>query len=327
MSPPAPRRATTASDRDGTHATVFGLDVRAHRRLPFLDGVRTMPTGHRLELVAHDCEPAAFDWPVSGVLICSREQSGLPIFRIEAHPDEGYLMWGRAGGSYLLSTDARRLRCAVGELPSNTWERFLIGQVLPFAALVSGLEIFHASAVVREGAAVAFAGPSGAGKTSLALALCERGARFLADDVLALEARTGELVTHPGTPLAGIDRCEARRRCEAGCALHGELMLSNGREHVVRVTTSTEEVPLGALFFLERRSGGPLEPRFEQVTDPLTLLAATFNFVLATPRRLFGLLDVCALVARGRVERIVADRSLPASVLAAAVERRLSATE
>jgi hypothetical protein len=102
--------------------------------------------------------------------------------------------------------------------------------------------------------------------------------------------------------------------------------MSNDREHVVRVATNAEKVPLGALFFLARLPGGPLEPRFERVTDPLMLLAATFNFVLATRPRLRGLLDVCALVAGHRMERIVADRSLDASVLAAAVERRLSAS-
>jgi hypothetical protein len=320
----APEKGTIASDHEGTRATVFGLDVCARHRLPFLDGAFAMPTGRPLELLAHDREPAALEWPSSGALICSREQHGLQSFRIEAHPDAGYLVWGRGCGSYLLSKDASRLRCAVGGLAPDTWERFLIGQVLPFAALVSGLEIFHASAVVRAGVAVAFAGPSGAGKTSLALSLCEHGACFLADDVLALEARAGQLLAHPGTALAGIDRCEARRRCETGCAARGELVMSNGRERVVRMATSTKEVPLGALFFLERRSCGPLEPRFAPVTDPLRLLAATFNFVLATRRRLCVLLDVCALVAGGRVERIIADRSLEAPVIAAAVERHLS---
>lgn len=323
MSPLVSKKPTAASYRKRTHATVFGLDVCTDHRVPFLDGALAMPTNRPLELVVQDRKRAELDWPESAALICSRGQTGSHSFRIEAHPAAGYLLWGRARGSYLLSTDARRLHCELGELTPDNWEPFLIGQVLPFAALVAGLEIFHASAVVREGVAIAFAGPSGAGKTSLALSMCDRGASFLADDVLALESSGGELLAHPGTPLAGIDRSEARRRCEGGCS-QGEVMMSDHRQRVVRVRTSTREVPLGALFFLERRPAGPLEPRFEPVTDPLTLLAATFNFVLTTRRRLCGLLDVCALVALCRVERIVAHSSLDAPVLAAAVERRLS---
>ena len=57
------------------------------------------------------------------------------------------------------------------------WQRFLIAQVLPFAAALHGLEVLHASAVTVAGRALALLGPSGAGKTSLALALCRTGAR------------------------------------------------------------------------------------------------------------------------------------------------------
>ena len=76
--------------------------------------------------------------------------------------------------------------------------------MLPFAALLQGLEVFHASAVVQGGEAIALLGPSRAGKTSLALELCARGASFLADDVLALETREDALFAHPGSPVAGV---------------------------------------------------------------------------------------------------------------------------
>ena len=80
---------------------------------------------------------------------------------------------------------------------------------------------------------------------------------------------------------------------------------------------------LSALFFLDRRPDGPPVPRFEPAADPQALLAATFNLLLADPERLTGLLDVCALAARRRVERIILGPRTDATELGAAVARRL----
>jgi hypothetical protein len=245
-------------------------------------------------------------------------------FRIDSHPQAGYLIWGERRGSYLLSPDGLRLRCAPGCCPRAEWERFLVGQVLPFAALVSGLEIFHASAVVLDGCTIAFTGPSGAGKTSVALAACRRGAGFLADDVLALEARANELMAQPGTPLAGVDHGEARRLAEAGESLGEEVLGADAREQLVRIEGAVAPAPLEALFFLDRRSQGTGEPRFEPAADARMLLASTFNFVLDTPQRMRGLLDVCALAARRRVERILIPPSVDPGALAGAVLARMS---
>jgi hypothetical protein len=57
--------------------------------------------------------------------------------------------------------------------------------------------------------------------------------------------------------------------------------------------------------------------------DAQMLLSATFNFVLATPRRLRGLLEVCALAARLRVELIGCGPATGVSELADAIERHL----
>jgi hypothetical protein len=327
MAADAPKGAAAAVHSGGTLATVFGLYVQSDRRIPFLEGRQAKSTSRSLELLVHDGEPAELDWPDSAAVICSRRDGEDPeSFRIESHAEAGYLIWGRSRGSYLLSVDGRRLRCALGGCRTETWERFLIGQVLPFAALVSGLEIFHASCVALNGRAIALAGHSGAGKTSAALALHEGGARFLADDVLALEVRGDELLAHPGTALAGIEEREARRRRACGKLVREEVLMSNPRESVVRVEAGGEEASLQALFFLDRRHDGPSEPRFEPVSDPQVLLTGTFNFVLATPARLRGLLNVCALAAQRRVERIVAGPEVDASQLGAAVERRLDAS-
>lgn len=306
-------------------ATVFGLDVRSEIPLSFLGGSSAGPTGRALGISAQAGDAANLDWPESAELVCDQRQpDGSVIFRIEAHPEAGYLISGPEYGAHLLSADGRQLRCAPGGCPDDSWQRLLIAQVVPFAALLHGLEVFHASAVVRRGEAVAFLGPSRAGKTSLALGLCSRGASFLADDVLALESRAEELLAQPGAPVAGVAHTEAERPRETDGFSREEIVAVNGRERLVRMPGASEPAPLTALFFLDRRADGPERPRFEPVADAQMLLAATFNFVLATPQRLRGLLDVCALAARRRVERIVTGPATDASELSAAVEQRLS---
>ena len=143
--------------------------------------------------------------------------------------------------------------------------------------------------------------------------------------MLALEVRDGGLLAHPGTRIAGLDHAEARRLEEAGEAQPGEVVAVNERERLLRMAGAGEPVPLAALFFLDRRPDGPSSPRFEPIWDAQPLLGATFNFVLSTPERLRGLLEVCALAAQLRVERVVTGPEVDATMLAGEIERRMDA--
>jgi len=62
----------------------------------------------------------------------------------------------------------------------------LLGRVIAFVALAGGGLALHASAVCIDGRAVALLGPKGAGKSTMALALVQRGARLITDDTLVL---------------------------------------------------------------------------------------------------------------------------------------------
>lgn len=335
MAPRPGPRTLVAPEAHGEHArergrrpgraTVFGLDVLGRPLPSVLEGARAAATGRRLQVSQIDRAEARRSWPDDATTICRQaRRDGSEYFAIEAHPRAGYRVWGESFGTYLLSGDGEQLRFTPRG-PRAAHERFLVGQVLPFAALLAGLEIFHASAVVLDGRAVAFAGPSGAGKTSLALELCARGASFLADDVLALEPRGERLVAHPGAPLAGVAHAEVARRREAGDEPRGELIATNARERLIRVCPVAGPVALGALFLLDRRAAGSGAPRFEPVSDPRALLASTFNFVLDTRERMVGLLEVCALAARTRVERIAIPPTLDPGGLADSIVARLGA--
>jgi hypothetical protein len=176
---------------------------------------------------------------------------------------------------------------------------------------------------VLDGRAVGFTGPSGAGKTSLALALCRRGARFLTDDVLALEPLARGLAAHPGPPLLALRREDFDRAIGDARALQAQVVAAGARERIARVPRAASPVALTALFFLDRRAGEACGASFEPCADARTLLGSTFNFVLDTPARMCRLLDVCAMVSRGRAERITVPASVDAGGLAEAVIARL----
>jgi hypothetical protein len=307
-------------------ATAFGMDITCAAPVAFLSGANAAATGRAISLSIHPGELARTVWPQNAKLICDEKlPSGDINFRIETNAREDYLLWGPEYGSHLLSADASSLRCFPEGQPDGAWQRLLIAQALPFGALLHGLEVFHASAVGLEGTAIAFLGASGSGKTSIALEFCQRGACFIADDVLALEHNEGELLAHPGSPVAGVNNASTSpdgREHPEGLPTIAALE----RESIVGVSGASGSLPLSSLFFLDRRRDGPQAPQFTAVNDALSLLTSTFNFVLATPARLKGLLNVCAIASRLRVERIRIGPGTDLSTLADAVERRLGLT-
>jgi hypothetical protein len=298
------------------------LDVWAQVPLTFLEGSAAAATGRRLDISQQTGDAQSLGGVDGFELMWEQlEPDGTVCVRVEAHPEAGYLLWGASYGAHLLSADGQRLRFVADGAGKDEWQRLLIAQVLPFAAVLNGLEVFHASAVVIDGQAVALVGPTRAGKTSVALELCRLGASFLADDVLALESDGGAVLGHPGSPVAGLDHAEAQRRSSG--LLEAQVVGVNARELLVRTQAVAAPAPLAALFFLDRQLDGPVRPRFEPIADASMLLGATFNFLLSTPERLLRLLDVCALAAQGRVERVLAGPSVDASQLAGAIAGRL----
>lgn len=303
-------------------ATAFGLDVRADRPLSFLEGGEARATGRNVDLFTR-AAPPGLGWPEEGTLISDeRDSAGEVVFQIE-HSAVGYRIAGPRYGTTVLAADGGTIVGVPGAGGITDWQRLLIAQVLPFASVLRGLEVLHASAVTIDGEAVAFTGRSGAGKTSVAAALSRRRAVFLADDVLAVECRDRRLMAHPGPPVAGVARIEAERLRRLGQLGEDGVLAEEQREAMVRIAPGAEPTPLGAIFVLDRRADGPAAPRFEALAGARDLLAATFNLLLLDPARLEALLDVCALTAAGLVERVTVGPGTDASALAEAVEKRI----
>jgi hypothetical protein len=277
----------------------FGLTIESEFAIPGLREVRRAPTGERP--LAMELRPAAgLDERRLGERVCEWRAGDRVTLGID-HTEEGYRFLVAGVGLFELSADGRRATCSPVPAAGWEWRRYLIGQVLPFAALLQGLEVFHASAVELDGRAIAISGPSGLGKSTLALELCLGGAGFVTDDVLALEERDGTLLAHPGVAMTKV-----RRHSAAG--------LLEVRRPMIPVR---EWLPLEAFCRLRAADDDQLRVT-EVVADPRQLLGSTFNMVVGDAERLSAHMDVCAsLAAQARILDVTVPPRVDAGVAAA----------
>jgi hypothetical protein len=251
---------------------------------------------------------AGFDLCGLSTIVESRTDGRLPRVVLDlahrrdliAHESSaGHLLDARGYGMFLVSGDGSRVLCAPADAMPWRWQRYLVGQVLPLAAVLHGFEVFHASVVELGGRAVAFVGPSHAGKSSIAAALFARGAGFVSDDLLVV--RTGEdtIRAWPGFGLTSL-RHDALGLLPASTKGVRGRIGADGDEVRLAVEVVPSPLPLASVYFVERAPlpdrplVAPLDP-----VDPRLLLAGSYVLRVRTPDRLTRHLDTCAHVARG----------------------------
>jgi hypothetical protein len=256
----------------------FGLSIESQFAIPGLRQVGSAPVGER-PLAMEFRPPAPLDERRRGERVCEWREGDRVSLGID-RTDAGYRFLVTSVGLFELSADGRRVSCCPVPAAGWEWRRYLIGQVLPFAALLQGLEVFHASAVAIDGRVLAISGPSGLGKSTLALELYLGGAGFVADDVLALEERDGTVIAH-----AGVAMTKVRRPTASG-------LLEVRRP----VSPVREPLPLGAFCLLSASEDDEFRLT-EAAADARQLLGATFNMVVANDDRLSAHLGMCAAVA------------------------------
>jgi hypothetical protein len=178
---------------------------------------RVHPGSVRLRFASDDLEPGVR----GGVVL--RDGAGQPC---AFGGEESGRYWVRIPdvGTYELSPNgADVFASASADTPRRRLVEGYYGTALPlFAQAVLGYEVLHASAVLVDGAAVAFCAWTGVGKSTIGSGLSERGFDLWADDALALATgdqdewplvsaflpytRGGAVVSHPGD----VDRVPLR---------------------------------------------------------------------------------------------------------------------
>jgi len=140
----------------------------------------------------------------------------------EASPSHWFMSWTLPTGELWLScakeADGYRLRfpdladflvdfegleivCeAWPETPPATIRHLLLDQVLPLVLTLRGQQALHATAVLTPHGVCAFAGPAGAGKSTLAASFLLAGYPVLSDDCLVLEEDRQTILATPAYP-------------------------------------------------------------------------------------------------------------------------------
>src|SRR5438045_3953255 len=122
----------------------FGLSVEVAFPIPGLAGDGDADRGRAVRLETLSSRALAGSWPRRGATRISdrRGSGGRRVASIDAHPEAGYLVSARGHGRFRLSLDGAAVDCAPVPGAAWRWQRYLIGQVLPFAAVLHGLEGF-----------------------------------------------------------------------------------------------------------------------------------------------------------------------------------------
>lgn len=120
-----------------------------------------------------------------------------PLFTLFRRGDD-YLFDFPDGVQFLIAPHAGHIRASwPPPHDAHLASIYLVNTVLAFVLRLRGREVLHASAALIDGKAVAFAGPGGAGKSTLAACLARRGFPIISEDVTALVEEDGRFLVLP----------------------------------------------------------------------------------------------------------------------------------
>ena len=189
----------------------------------------------------------------------------------------------------LIEFDSRRILVyPLESCPQSTLVHLLLDQVIPRAVCHQGRFVIHASAVeLSNGLAVAFTGPSGQGKSTLATAFSRAGHSLVSDDCLLLENRGGAvhvLASYPSLRLwPDSAQAMAGERELAGAQFTDMAHYTRKQQLLLGATTDAAAprwIKLAALYILENseeaaESGIQVKPAGE-MAGIMTLIESLF---------------------------------------------------
>jgi hypothetical protein len=230
----------------------FGLDLRSEFPLPGMTrcGDRS---GHPLALELTDPATVLGAWSGSERTATWRGRLGDGRELSIARGPAADLLFADADRAFFhLDAAARRLLCAPRREGAE-WQRTLLARILPSVRLARGYEALHASAVACSRGVVAIAGPSGTGKTTLALELMTRGMPLVCDDVLTLSIAQTAVLGHPAPPQMNVGE-------RASVAVEHRELAAGAGERWIELAGCTTDLPqrVSAVCVLERTRGASL---------------------------------------------------------------------
>jgi hypothetical protein len=120
-----------------------------------------------------------------------------------------------------------------------------MGGVLASVITLRGHCILHASAVERDGHAIAIIGASGMGKSTLAALMCAAGARLVTDDALRVDCEPGGVVCYRGSTQLRLRSGSAELAAQVSAAAAPST--ADGRTAAHPEASPHSRLPLGAV--------------------------------------------------------------------------------
>ena len=211
------------------------------------------------------------------------DESGRPLVRVSRFIDGSHYRIDYCDGTRVVVDARGNALWAQGPHGASVEDTaiYILGPALGFVLRLRGVTCLHASAVAIDGAAVAFVGCAGAGKSSLAAAFAQRDHAVITDDVAAIEDLGDRFQVQPAYP-------RIRLWPESAEGLFGS------REALPRITPSWEKryldlngagfalqrspLPLRAIYLIGDCIDGPAQIRsVDDKSAMLSLIAETYT--------------------------------------------------
>jgi hypothetical protein len=210
---------------------------------------------------------------------------------------------------------------------------YLLGPVFAFVLRLRGFIPLHASAAVVRENAVAFVGPGGAGKSTIAGALAREGYPILGDDIAVLEEIAGEFCLRPAYPHLRLWPDSVSILFGAKDALPKLVPSSEWDKRFLDLNQpgfrfQTEPAPLRCIFLLEGYSPEVQVARIDEITpvDAFGRLSANtyLSYGLTTKMRAREFHELGRLVHKVAIKRLTLGRSVACAGLGPFVEQILA---
>lgn len=312
-------RPTNRSSSLIFHYHLYGLNVESDVALPDLR-CRTAPWNHN-SLVKLFLHGAITHWPIEvgadeSTLIYDPTQDGAMYdVRIEYfHAARCYRFVYSNGVAFAFDQDGTNVWGSWPlQLSLEDAMVYLLGPVFAFVLRLRGFIALHASAAVVRGNAVAFVGPGGAGKSTIAGALARGNYPILGDDIAVLEEIAGEFCLRPAYPHLRLWPDSSSILFGAKDALPKLVPSSEWDKRFLDLNQpgfrfQTEPAPLQCIFLLEDYSPEVQVARIDEITPGdafRRLLAYTYiSYGLTTEMRAKEFHELGRLVHKVAIKRL-----------------------
>jgi hypothetical protein len=213
--------------------------------------------------------------------------TGIDGYFAVARQGDGAWWWWDALGAFHVSVERRVVRVFLEPgADEHDVGIVLLGPIAAFLFCQLGYPTLHASAVVMDRGAVAFLGPTGKGKSTLAAAFLRRGAALLTDDILPLCVEPDGVYGLPGPPLMKLWQPTAEHTLglpaeglpNVTSSIDKKLLVINGQYPLAQAPA-----PLRALYVLNRRepsSGATdqIQSQFISKREAMAVLLAQISY-------------------------------------------------